>query len=125
MRAEQSRNSRPRVVTVSDSQFLGWNTDVTTVWNRVRARPPARFPRFEGSGTDARVVATPRIDDAGGPKASEISELRRTAKWRDPLEKTEEEDDLLTGEDLELFQNGEVQIPCHGQARPLVLSEKN
>ena len=30
--------------------------------------------------TDARSVATPGTDDAGGPKASEISELRRTAK---------------------------------------------
>ena len=41
--------------------------------------------------TNARGVATPGIDDAGGSKASEISELRRTAKWRDPLEEIEEE----------------------------------
>ena len=40
--------------------------------------------------TDARCVATPGTDDAGGPKASEISELRRTAKWRDPPQQIEE-----------------------------------
>ena len=37
------------------------------------------------------------------PRASEISELRRTAKWRDPLEEIEKEDDLLTQEELKLF----------------------
>ena len=51
-----------------------------TVENRVRDRP-ARG-----------------IDDVGGPKASEISELRRKAKWREHPEEIEEEDDLLTGE---------------------------
>ena len=30
--------------------------------------------------TNAKGVATPGTDDVGGPKASEISELRRTAK---------------------------------------------
>ena len=54
--------------------------------------------------TDARSVATPGNDDAGGPKASELSELRRTAKWRHPPEESDEEDDLLTGE-LKLFQS--------------------
>ena len=33
--------------------------------------------------TDAKGVATPGTDDVGGPKASEISELSRTAKWHD------------------------------------------
>ena len=71
-------------------------------------------------------VATPGIDDAGGPKASEISELRTTAKWRDPLEEIEEEDDLLTGEELKLFpeRGGEVPCPCYGHAGPIVLSER-
>ena len=41
----------------------------------------------------------------GGPTASEISELRRTAKWHDHLEKIKEEDDLLTGDELKLFQS--------------------
>ena len=49
-------------------------------------------------------MATPGIDDVGGPKASEISELHRSAKWRVPPEEIEEEDDLLTGE-LKLFQS--------------------
>ena len=31
---------------------------------------------------DARGVVTPGADDVGGLKAREISELRRTAKWR-------------------------------------------
>ena len=50
-------------------------------------------------------MATPGIDDAGGPTASQIRELRRTAKWRDPPEEIEEEEDLLTGEKLKLFQS--------------------
>ena len=53
---------------------------------------------------DAQVVATPGTDDVGGPKASQISELRGAAKWHDPPEVIEEEDDLLTGEELKLFQ---------------------
>ena len=39
------------------------------------------------------------------PRASEISRLRRTAKWSGPLEEFEEEDDLLTQEELKLFQS--------------------
>ena len=50
-------------------------------------------------------MATIGTDDAGGPKASEISKLRSTAKWRDPPEEIEEEDDFLTGEELKLFQS--------------------
>ena len=38
--------------------------------------------------TDAEGVATPGTDDVGGPKASQISELRGTAKWQD-LKKSE------------------------------------
>ena len=62
--------------------------------------------------TDAEGVATLATDDVGGPKASQISELRTTAKWRDPPEEIEEEDDLLTGEELKLLQSvaGEVQF---------------
>ena len=48
--------------------------------------------------TNAKGVATPGTDDVGGPKVSEISELRRTAKWHDPAEEIKEEDDFLTGE---------------------------
>ena len=55
--------------------------------------------------TNARCVATPGIDDAGGPTASQIRELRRTAKWPDPPEEIEEQEDLLTGEKLKLFQS--------------------
>ena len=33
--------------------------------------------------TDAGGVATPGTDDVGGPKASQITEMRRTAKWHD------------------------------------------
>ena len=49
-------------------------------------------------------MATPGTD-VGGPKASQISELRRTEKWCDPPEELEEEDDVLTGEELKLFQS--------------------
>ena len=55
--------------------------------------------------TDAEGVATLGTDDVGGPKAREICDLRRTAKWRDPPEEIEEEDGLLTGEELRLFQS--------------------
>ena len=50
-------------------------------------------------------MATPGTDDVGGPKASQISELRRTAKWRDPLQEIDEEDDFLTGEEVKVFQS--------------------
>ena len=55
--------------------------------------------------TDAKGAATPGTDDVAGPKASQISELHRTAKWHDPPEEVREEDDLLTGEELKLFQS--------------------
>ena len=73
--------------------------------------------------TDGLGVATPGIDDVGRLMASEISELRRTAKWRETPADIKEEEDLLTGEDLKLFRGRPVQLPCHGQATPLVLSE--
>ena len=38
------------------------------------------------------------------PNTREISELRRTAKWHEPREEIEEEDDLLTGEELKVLQ---------------------
>ena len=44
--------------------------------------------------TSATGVATLGTDDVGGPKASQISELRRTAKWHDSPEEVREEDDL-------------------------------
>ena len=71
--------------------------------------------------TGAKGVATLGTDDVGGPKASQISELRRTAKWPDPPEEVKEEDDLLAGEDLKLFQS--VAARCHFLAmdRPHVL----
>ena len=60
--------------------------------------------------TDARCVDTPGTKDVGGPKASEISELRRTAKWREPPEEIKGEDALLTGEELKLFQSEAVKF---------------
>ena len=50
-------------------------------------------------------MATLGTDDVAGPKASQIIELRRTAKWHDPPEEVKKEDDLLTGEELKLFQS--------------------
>ena len=41
----------------------------------------------------------------GGPKASQISELLKTAKWHDNPEEVREEDDHLTGNELKLFQS--------------------
>ena len=71
--------------------------------------------------TKAKGVATPGTDDVGGPKASEISELRRTAKWCDPPEEIEEEDDLLTGEDLKLFQSVVARFNFFAMVRPDLL----
>ena len=124
IRAEKSCDSGPRLVAVTDSEFLGQNTDVVKVENRVRARPAACFLRLELKAlglTDAKGVATPGTDDVGGNKASEISEWRRTAKWHDPLEEVREEDDLVTGEELKLFQSlalsrGRVRIGSGGES---------
>ena len=38
------------------------------------------------------------------PNTRESSELRRTAKWHEPPEEIEEEDDLLTENELKLLQ---------------------
>ena len=75
--------------------------------------------------TNAKGVASPGTDDVGGPKASEISKLRRTAKWNDPLEEIREEEDRFTGEELKLLQRGgKIQFPCDGQVRPFMLSKR-
>ena len=71
--------------------------------------------------TNAEGVATPGTDDVGGPKASEISELRRTAKWRDPLEEIEDEDDLLSGEELKLLQSVAARFNFLAMDRPDLL----
>ena len=92
----------PRVVAVTDSEFLGQDINVATVENRSRDKHVSHALKALGL-TNAKGVATPGTDDVGGPKANEISELRRTAKWHDPPEEIKEEDDLLTGE-LKLFQ---------------------
>ena len=74
--------------------------------NRVRTDQQHVSRALKALGlTDAEGVATPGTDDVGGPKASQISELRRTAKWHDPPEEVREEDDLLAGEELKLFQS--------------------
>ena len=70
----KSRNPGARVVTISDSQFLGKNIDVATVENQLRARPAACFSRIEGSGSDhGSECGHSGTDDAGGLKVSEIS----------------------------------------------------
>ena len=75
--------------------------------------------------TNAKGVASPGTDDLGGPKASEISKLRRAAKWNDPLEEIREEENRFTGEELKLLQRGgKFQFHCDGQARPFVLSKR-
>ena len=68
--------------------------------------------------TDAKGVTTPGTDDVGGPKASQISELRRTAKWHDPPEEVREEDELLTGEELKLFQSVAARFNFLAMDRP-------
>ena len=57
----------------------------------------------------------------GGPNASQISELRRTAKWRDPPEEIEEEDDFLTGEELKLLQSVAARFNFIAMDRPDLL----
>ena len=71
--------------------------------------------------TNAKGVATPGTDDVGGPNAIQISELHRTAKWRDTLEEIEEEDDLLTGEELKLFQSVAARFHVLAMDRPDLL----
>ena len=66
---------------------------------------------------------SPGTDDVGGPKASEISELQ---KWNDPPEEIREEEDRLTGEELNRISEGggKIQFPCDGQARPYEISKR-
>ena len=72
--------------------------------------------------TGARGVATPGTDDdVAGPKASQISELRITAKWHDLSEEVGEEDDLLTGEELKLFQTEAARFNFLATDRPDLL----
>ena len=71
--------------------------------------------------TNAEGVATPGTDDVGGPKATEISELRRTAKWHDRPEETKEEDDLQTGEELKLLQSVAARLNFLAMDRPDLL----
>ena len=71
--------------------------------------------------TDGKGVATPGTDDVGGPKASRISELRRTAKWRDPPGEIEELDDLLSEEELQLFQSVAARFNFLAMDRPDLL----
>ena len=66
-------------------------------------------------------MATPGTDDVGGPKASQISELRRTAKWHDPPEEVREKDDLLTGQELKLFQSVAARFNLFAKDRPDLL----
>ena len=47
--------------------------------------------------------------------------LRRTAKWRDPPEEIDEEDDLLTGEELKLFQSVAARFDFFAVDRPDLL----
>ena len=68
------------------------------------------------------MCATPGTDDVGGSKASEISELRRTAKWRDPPEGLKGEDELLTGAELKLSQSEAVQFNILALGRVDLLS---
>ena len=56
----------------------------------------------------------------GGPRASEISELHRTAKWHDLPEEIREESDLLTGE-LKLFQGVAARFIFFAMDRPIFL----
>ena len=63
-------------------------------------------------------MATLGTDDARGPLASEISELRRTAKWLKPPGEIKEEDDLLTGEELKLFQSVAARVTLPAIDRP-------
>ena len=71
--------------------------------------------------TGAKGVGTPGTDDVGGPKASEISEMRKTAKWHNPPEEVSEEDDLLIGEELKLFQSVAARFNFLAMDRPDLL----
>ena len=56
-----------------------------------------------------------------GPKASQIGELRWTAKWHDPPEEVREEDDLLTGEELKWIQSVAARFDFFAIDRPDLL----
>ena len=113
-------------VVTTDSEFLGQNTDIATMENRVRTRPAACFRRQEDFGID-RCEGRDDSCDVGGPKVSQISELRGTAKWHDPPEEGSQRGRRSSHwRRIEAVPecSGEIQFPCYGQARPLVISER-
>ena len=55
-----------------------------------------------------------------GPRP-EVSELRKTAKWHNPPEEVSEEDALLTGEELKLFQSVAARFNFLAMDRPDLL----
>ena len=71
--------------------------------------------------TGAKGGETLGTDDVGGPKASEISEMRKTAKWHNPPEEVGEKDDLLIGEELKLFQSVAARFNFLAMDRPDLL----
>ena len=71
-----------------------------------------------------RVWRLPEPTTWVGPKASQISELRRTAKWHDPPEEVREEDDLLTGQEMKLFQSVAARFNFLALDRPDLLSSR-
>ena len=56
-----------------------------------------------------------------GPKASQISELQRTAKWHDLPGEFREEKDLVTGDELKLFQSVAARFNFLAKDRPDLL----
>ena len=117
---EQSCNSGSGVVTVSDSQLLGYNTDIATVGESSTNQNVSRALKALGL-TVAEGVATPGTDDVGGPKASQISQLRGTAQWHDPPAEIEEEDAFVTEEELKLFQSVAARLNFLAVDRPDLL----
>ena len=80
-----------------------------------RQRSQAHVDNYERRCTDPWILLN------SGLRASEISELRRTAKRHEPPDEIKEEDDFLTGKELKLFQSVAARLNYLAMDRPDLL----
>ena len=94
IRAEQSCDSGPRIVAVTDSELLGKNTDIATMGIEYEPDQQHVSRALKALGlTDAEGVATPGTDDVVGPRpAKSVSCAERQnglcEKWLRRVHKT-------------------------------------
>ena len=89
--------------------------------NRVRARPAACFPRLEGFGIDRCKGCGWNRRRGWAQKQVKPVNCAERQERHDPPEEVREEDDLLTGKELKLFQSVAVRFNFLAVDRPDLL----